>query len=84
MHLPSARLHAGHAMATVQAAIELGRNALAIVLDHDQEISVLHIRGDRTTAGTAVLDDVADGLAKNTGGLHVSAGRQRVDDVLGE
>ena len=41
MHLPSARLHAGHAMATVQAAIELGRNAPAIILDHDQKISIL-------------------------------------------
>src|SRR5215471_2439426 len=66
-------LHAGHTMPAIEAAVELHRDALAVVLDDDLEVAF----GDRAAHGAArsaaVLDDVADGLAQHARGLHERA-----------
>src|SRR6218665_2013565 len=43
VELFGAVLHAGHAVATVQAAVELHRDAFAIVLDHQREDVVFEV-----------------------------------------
>src|SRR3954463_7554915 len=70
LHLLGAVLHAGHAVAAVELAVELHRYALAVVLHGQAELPV----GDRAAhlamRRAAVLDDVAHRLAQDARGLH--------------
>ena len=78
LQLLGAVLHAGHAVAAVQPAVELERNALAVVLDPSWKSPLGDGAADRAARRAAVLDDVADRLAQDARGLHVGARRQRL------